>query len=160
MRTATADDVDGLLAMERSTNLVMLAHVFPPERFEYPTAEVRARWQRVLSEASYSCLIATVDEVDAGYVAWAGDVIHHLGVHPNFHRRGVGTHLLASAENVIFARHELAHLWVLIANTSAVQLYARNGWQKTALRRRAEFPPFPLEVQMSKRHPLGGSDPA
>ena len=133
MRAATADDVDALLAMERSTNLVMLAHVFPPERFEYPAAEVRARWQRVLSDASYSCLIAAVDGVEAGYVAWAGDVIHHLGVHPTFHRRGVGTDLLVSAENAIFARHESAHLWVLIENTAAIQLYARNGWRETAL---------------------------
>ena len=140
--------------MERSTNLVMLAHVFPPERFEYPTAEVRARWRRLLSDPSYSCLIAAVDGVEAGSHRPGPVTSSTISecMRPST-ERGIGTHLLEGAENALFARYESAHLWVLVENTAAIQLYAHNGWRATDLRRRAEFRPFPAEVQMSKSRP-------
>lgn len=136
--------------MERATSELMLAHVFPPESFPYPSNEVLARWELVLADTTYCCLIATVDGTPAGYVAWADDLIQHLGVDPTFHRMGVATQLLATAEQSIFASTDVARLWVLVANKTAIEFYCRNSWRTTGRRRRAEFPPFPIETEMCK----------
>jgi len=47
-RPATPQDADALTALERDTNLVALAHVFPG--VSYPYDEVRARWARLLAD--------------------------------------------------------------------------------------------------------------
>ena len=47
-RPATYADAEALTALERDTNLVALAHVFPG--VPYPEAEVRARWAALLED--------------------------------------------------------------------------------------------------------------
>lgn len=155
LRRARPDDAACFQLMEQATSELMLAHVFPPENFPYPSNQVRARWELVLADMAHSCLIAIVDGTPAGYVAWADDLIQHLGVDPKFHRLGVATRLLSTAEQSIFTTAEDAYVWVLVENKTAIEFYRRNSWRTTARRRRAEFHPFPIEAQMSKTQSPG-----
>src|SRR5437762_14230040 len=55
-RPATTADADALTALERDTNLVALAHVFPD--VPYPYDEVRERWVRLLADAEVRVEVA------------------------------------------------------------------------------------------------------
>jgi GNAT superfamily N-acetyltransferase len=151
LRAARTADADALLRMERAAGRAVLGHVFPPEQFPYPSDEVRDRWTRVLHDSTSTTLIATLDGLDAGFASWSGDTLHHLGVVPEVHRRGIGSVLLAHAQAAILEEHAVARLWVLVENHAAIAFYERSGWQTTDLQRRAEFPPYPDELQMTKR---------
>ena len=53
---------------------------------------IRARWE---------CLIAEADGQVVGMIAFSEDEIQELWVHPDFHRRGVGSALFGAAEAAI-----------------------------------------------------------
>ena len=57
-------------------------------------AEMRAVWE---------CLVAEVDGLVVGMIAFSEDEIQNLWVRPEVHRRGVGTALLGAAETAIRA---------------------------------------------------------
>jgi ribosomal protein S18 acetylase RimI-like enzyme len=70
-----------------------------------------------------------VTVVDAGgrvvaFLALAGDEVDHLYVHPDQHRRGLGTALL---QHVQRARTRL-ELWVFQRNTGALAFYEAHGF--------------------------------
>jgi GNAT superfamily N-acetyltransferase len=147
-RAATEGDVDLLTAVERAAGLAMLGHVFAPERYPYPTAEVAARWRRVLTATHLSCLVAIRAEDVVALVAWGGQTVEHLAVHPAHLRRGIGTALLQRALADLSTRHREARLWVLRDNHVARAFYSSQGWTASGLTRRAEFAPFPPELQL------------
>ena len=151
LRRAGGSDAEQLTVVEREAGLAALGHVFPPDRYPYPTAEVRARWQRVLSEPHAACLVAQREGEIVGFLAWQGDTVEHLAVHPSTMRRGVATVLLGQALDEIWADHPEARLWVLRDNQVARAFY--RGWTPTGLTRRAEFPPFPHELQLAMARP-------
>jgi ribosomal protein S18 acetylase RimI-like enzyme len=53
---------------------------------------IRARWE---------CLVAEADGQVVGMIAFSEDEIQELWVHPDFHRRGVGSALFRAAEATI-----------------------------------------------------------
>jgi putative acetyltransferase len=60
-----------------------------------------------------------------GFCATRSDWVDHLYVHPNFHRKGVGSALLAKAMN---GRAHLK-LWVFQKNEAAIRFYVAPGFQ-------------------------------
>lgn len=148
LRLATADDVETLVLLERACGLDALGHVFPPEQFPYPEAEVRQRWAGRLADAAATTVLA-VDGAPVGFVCVRRGVVEHLGVDPARQRRGVGGQLLAEAVRVARAEGfgEVA-LWCLVDNHRALGFYARFGWVATGIRQRAEFPPYPVEERL------------
>jgi ribosomal protein S18 acetylase RimI-like enzyme len=54
--------------------------------------EIRALWE---------CLVAEEDGQVVGMIAFSGDEIQNLWVHPDFHRRGIGSALFRAAEAAI-----------------------------------------------------------
>jgi RimJ/RimL family protein N-acetyltransferase len=144
-REATDDEADGLALLERSANLQALAHIFPPEKYPYPTDDVRDRWREVLQNPSVHVGVAEDVTGLAAFVAFDDNLLRHLAVRPDLW----GTGLAGSAVNWACGRATVHRLWCLEENTRARGFYGRLGWTPTGRRRRAEFPPYPAEVELA-----------
>jgi GNAT superfamily N-acetyltransferase len=59
-----------------------------------------------------------------GFIAFAGDMVHHLFVAPPYQGRGVGSQLLEIAKG---SRPSL-QLWVFQVNDPAIRFYERHGF--------------------------------
>jgi GNAT superfamily N-acetyltransferase len=151
LRLATPADAAALAGAEKAAATAAFAHVFPPERFPYPEADVLVRWQLELDRDD---LVTVVDEREgavAGYAASAYEWLEHLGVIPQLWGTGLADHLHGVALSDIAARgHDHALLWVLEDNDRARRFYARRGWRPTGRRSTAEFPPHPPEIQLRR----------
>jgi GNAT superfamily N-acetyltransferase len=64
------------------------------------------------------------DGVVVAFLALDGDVIDHLYVHPDHHRKGHGSALLAYAK----AQSEQLELWVFQRNHGAIAFYSAHGF--------------------------------
>jgi GNAT superfamily N-acetyltransferase len=147
-RAAGAADVGALTALERSANLVALAHVFPPGRHPFPTDDVAARWALLLEEPG-----AAVEVVDGDrgrlrcLVAWDVENVRQLAVHPDDWGHGLARAAVSRAVAAIAAGGAAeARLRCLVENQRARGLYEHLGWRATADRRPAPWPPYPEEM--------------
>jgi GNAT superfamily N-acetyltransferase len=129
-----------LTDLEREASLLALAHVFPGT--PYPTAEIYARWERVLADPDVRVEIAGPERRPHAFVCWDPDVVRHLAVRPE--RWGSG---LARAA---VERAEADRLWCLVENHRARGFYEHVGWRATGSVRDAEWPPFPQEMEYAR----------
>jgi GNAT superfamily N-acetyltransferase len=148
-RLATVADAVGLTVAEKAATTAAFVHIFPPDRFPYPEADVLARW---VLELGRDDLTAWVDERDGavtGFVATAHEWLEHLGVVPEFWGTGLADGLHAAGLADIAGRgHDHALLWVLEDNDRARRFYTRRGWRPTGSRQPAGYPPHPPEIQL------------
>jgi GNAT superfamily N-acetyltransferase len=154
IRRARPDESRLLTRLERAASEQALAHVFPPSQHPYPFSEVVRRWRRVLGDRLMHAYLLEVLDSPVGYVAFNADTVHHLGVVPDYQRRGYGTALLEFACTEIYgggARE--AFCWVLVENHAARAFYRGRGWIETGERQRSEFPPHPESLQMMHKNP-------
>lgn len=145
-RLATDADVDALVELERDANLVALAHVFPPDEYPYPIDEVRRRWVEVLTTPDVT--VAVVDDESGRLdclVAFDPTRLRHLAVHPDRWGRGLARRAVEYATE----RMDVPRLWCLVANHRALGLYEHLGWRPTGRAQRAEFPPYPEEIELA-----------
>lgn len=145
-RRAGAADAAALMLAERATNLVALAHVFPPDRYPYPDADVLARWTLVLDDPG-----VTVEVVDGptgviAFAAWDVRTVRHLGVHPDHWGSGLARAGVERAVAAIRGGGETPYLKCLVDNHRARGLYEHLGWVPTGECGEAEFPPHPTEM--------------
>lgn len=141
-RRATMADAVALRDLERAANLRALAHVFPDHPF--PDDEVLGRWRRTLAEPG---VVVEVAEDAAGptcLVAWDAAVLRHLAVRPDRWGSGLARRAVARAEVGIAGA---PRLWCLRDNRRARGLYEHIGWQPTGREQKAEWPPYPIEVE-------------
>ncbi|HET7430684.1 MAG TPA: GNAT family N-acetyltransferase [Nocardioides sp.] len=140
-RPATAADARALTELERDTNLVALAHVFPG--VPYPEDDVHARWSALLADPRVRVEVAgPADRLDV-YLAWDDVRLRHLGVRPERWGEGLARAALARAGGV-------RRLWVLADNDRARGCYEHLGWAPTGREQRAEWPPYPTEVEYAR----------
>jgi GNAT superfamily N-acetyltransferase len=140
-RAATPADADALMGLERDTNLVALAHVFPG--VPYPEDDVHARWLRLLADPSVTVeVVGSPDRLDV-YLAHDGEVLRHLGVRPERWGEGLARAAVDRARGV-------RRLWVLADNHRARGFYAHLGWSPTGVSRSAEWPPYPVELEYAR----------
>lgn len=142
-RVATEADADALADLERDTNLVALAHVFPG--VEYPYDEVRSRWLELLGDPGVRVeVVGPRDRLDV-YLAWddGGPRLRHLGVRPEAWGRGLARRAVERAVGV-------RRLWVLRENARARGFYEHLGWYPTGRERVAEWPPAPVELEYAR----------
>jgi GNAT superfamily N-acetyltransferase len=140
-RAATVADADALTALERDTNLVALAHVFPG--VPYPDGDVRERWLRLLADPLVSVEVAGPPERLDVYLAWDDVRLRHLGVRPEAWGRGLARRAVERAAGV-------SRLWVLADNQRARGFYAHLGWAPTGREQKAEWPPYPVELEYAR----------
>jgi ribosomal protein S18 acetylase RimI-like enzyme len=88
-----------------------------------------------------------------GFAATAHEWLEHLGVVPERWGTGLADILHDQGLADLRARgYDHALLWVLERNERAQRFYRRRGWTFTEAEGKAEWPPYPREVQM--RRPL------
>jgi ribosomal protein S18 acetylase RimI-like enzyme len=154
IRRARFDESRLLATLEQGASELALAHVFPPDQYPYPLAEVQKRWRRRLRNPRTRVYVLERQDEPVGYVAFGDGVIHHLGVLADEHRRGYGSALLEFASLEVFAEGTPeASLWVLSGNEVARAFYRAHGWIETEERQTAEFPPFPEERKLVRPNP-------
>lgn len=144
-RSALAGDEDALTQLERAANLVALAHIFPPEQFGYPTDEVHDRWHRLVRDPAVQVAVVDGEDGLTALVAVDSDLLRHLAVRPDQWGRGLAGAALAWAVE----HGPVRRLWCLEDNGRALGLYAHLGWSPTGRRQRAEFPPYPDEIELA-----------
>jgi putative acetyltransferase len=143
-RDASAGEEDALTSLERAASLRALSHIFPPERYPYPTHDVRDRWQHLLQDPSVRVGAAEDAHGLAAFVAFDAELLRHLAVRPDLWGNG-----LAKAALKWAVEHAPVHrLWCLEENSQALGFYERMGWIPTGRRQRAEFPPYPGEIEL------------
>ena len=140
-RPASAADAEALTALERDTNLVALAHVFPD--VPYPSDEVRERWLRLVADPDVRVEVAGPPERLDVYLAWDDERLRHLGVRPEQWGRGLARQAVERATSV-------RRLWVLRDNARARGFYEHLGWAPTGREQEAEWPPYPVEVEYAR----------
>lgn len=143
-REAGDSDAEALARVERAASLAALAHVFPPEQYPYPSGAVLERWRGVLTDPDIRVqVVQGVLGIECA-VAHDATVLHHLAVHPDRWGQGLGR---AAVDRAV-AEMVSPRLWCLEGNVRARAFYDHLGWTETGRTRRAEWPPFPVELEM------------
>src|SRR3954463_1907448 len=146
IRQAGQDAVELLLSIQRDSAREAFRHVFPPDRYRFPTDEIRTAWRDAISRHDVQTFIATRGGTPVGLVAIEGDYVRNLYVIPSAQQRGAGTALIDFAIEQLRARRvRTAKLWTLEANERARSFYERRGWQLTVETRVVDFPPYPVD---------------
>jgi GNAT superfamily N-acetyltransferase len=141
-RPATPADAVLLRDLERDANLVGLAHVFPG--LPFPAEGVLARWVATLADPGVTVLMT-----DAAFTSWdATGRLRHLAVHPDHWGTGLAREGVELAVAAIRTAGRTPVLWVLVANHRARGLYEHLGWEPTGRAQRAEWPPYPTEIEL------------
>jgi len=150
IRAARPDEAATLAAIQRDASLAALAHIFPPDRYPYPMAEVTERWQEALADATVSVFVADEGGTAAGVAGARAEWLDGLYVVPEWWSRGVGRalhdHVL---EQLRAVGSEECHLWVLEHNGRARRFYERLGWHADGTSRVVPFPPNPIDLGYS-----------
>jgi GNAT superfamily N-acetyltransferase len=142
-RPALPADAVALRDLEREANLVALAHVFGD--LPFPDQGVLRRWQETLADPAVTVLMTPV-----AVTSWDTDGrLRHLAVHPDHWGTGLARAGVALAVSGIRALSVVPRLWVLEDNHRARALYDHLGWAPTGRTQRAEWPPYPLELELS-----------
>ena len=149
-RTATLADAVGLRALEREANLAALGHVFGD--LPFPDEAVLARWEATLADPAVTVLMTEVS-----FTSWDDEGrLRHLAVHPDRWGAGLAREGVELAVAAIRASGRTPTLWVLADNHRARGLYDHLGWESTGREQRAEWPPYPTELELTlKRSGLG-----
>lgn len=149
-RSAGPADAEALTDLERDANLVALAHVFPPEQYPFPWAEVHARWLETLAEPG---VVVEVLDGDTGLDAYAARdtaVLRHLAVRPGRWGQGLAREAVERAVGA-----GARSLWCLVENHRAREFYRHLGYQETGTTREAVWPPHPVEIEYVRHEPKG-----
>jgi predicted GNAT family acetyltransferase len=75
----------------------------------------------------------------------------HLAVHPDHWGAGLARQGVELAVSAILGAGRTPVLWVLAANHRARGLYEHLGWEPTGRERPAEWPPYPVEMELVLR---------
>ena len=147
LREARPEDAAALAALERDANLVALGHVFPPDRFPFPLAQVQARWESLLEDPTVRLGVMDGPGRLEVLVAHDDEVLRHLAVHPERWGCGWARRAVVWAVAGIRRREGTPRLWVLRENERARSLYRHLGWVPMGQQQQCEWPPHPVELE-------------
>ena len=154
IRRARPDESRMLTRIERAAGEEQLEHIFAPEQYPYPVAQVTGRWRRLLRDHRSHVFVLDHDDGPLGFVAFSGAEVLHLGVVPHGTHQGYGSALLEFACGEIFdsGLRETTG-WVLVDDVKARAFARRHGWTETEGRRPCVHPPSPEEMQLTRTNP-------
>ena len=148
IRTASGDDVDTLVELQRAAAVAAFAHVFPQDRYPFPTEEIRANWRAVVADPNLEVYLAERDGSPVGSVSVGDDFLRTLYVLPAHQGEGIGSWLHDFAlERLRACGIRRAKLWTLEENHGARRFYEKRGWTLTDETRVVPFPPNPTDVK-------------
>ena len=147
IRPGSPDDGDTLFAIHRESAITAYVEIFPPDRYRFPDAEMRAHWISTLDDPAVDVLVAERAAVAVGFASVSQGWLRNLFVVPAEWGRGVGSALHDQAVELLRARSAEAHLWVLEENLRARRFYEARGWRDDGGRSNSQFPPHPLELR-------------
>jgi GNAT superfamily N-acetyltransferase len=143
LRRGRPEDAETLYSIHRESVLLAYAHIFPPDRYEFPDAEMRAHWIEQLRGGEATTVIAERAGDAVGFVVVSPGWLRNIFVVPGEWRRGAGSALHDEAVELLRAAGAGAHLWVLEQNEQARAFYERRGWRHDGERRSSDYPPYP-----------------
>jgi GNAT superfamily N-acetyltransferase len=148
IREAEDGDLETLLSIQRGAAVEAFAHVFPQDRYPFPSDEVRELWRQALADPEVEVYIAEMEGEPVGSISVDGSFLRTLYVLPSRQGTGVGSALHDLALERLRARGcTRARLWTLEQNAPARRFYERRGWALTEETRIVPFPPNPIDVQ-------------
>lgn len=151
IRRARNDEAEVLLAIQREAAVAAFAHVFPQDRYPFPSDDIREIWQEALEADDIEVYVSEVDGEVVGSVSVGGAFLRTLYVLPSRQSTGVGSALHDFAlERLREQGNAEAKLWTLEENWGARRFYERRGWTLTNETRVVPFPPNPIDVQYAK----------
>ena len=147
LRDGVVGDAALAAAIQEHASVAGLAHIFPPERYPYPRAEIRERWEGLLGAGEHRVLVAERDGEAVGVLAVRSGWLDGLYVAPESWGTGVAAALHdAGLEQLRSLGETACRLWVLEENTRARRFYERRGWELDGTTRVVPYPPRPLDV--------------
>jgi GNAT superfamily N-acetyltransferase len=151
IRAAHAGDLETLLVIQREAAVAAFAHVFPQDRYPFPSDDIREVWREALADPDVEIYLAEVGGRPVASVSVGGELLRTLYVLPSSQRTGVGSALIDHALERLRAHGcERARLWTLEENWPARRFYEKRGWKLTDETRVVPFPPNPIDVQYEK----------
>jgi GNAT superfamily N-acetyltransferase len=143
LRESGADEAETLMALQRAASVAGLAHIFPPEQYPYPDAEVLERWRQFTGRV----VVAEREGTPVGLAATESCWLHGLYVIPEEWGGGVAATLHdAALDRLREDGCAEARLWVLEDNRRARAFYERRGWRLVEETRIVPYPPHPIDV--------------
>ena len=147
VRAARPDEVEALLGIQQAASVAGFRHIFPPARYPFPAAAVRARWRAALGTAEVCVLVAECDGLPVGVVEVAPERLDGLFVLPCAWGSWVADRLHdAAVQRLRGWGCGWCRLSVLEQNQRARRFYERRGWRLDGRRTRTPFPPHPPMV--------------
>jgi GNAT superfamily N-acetyltransferase len=161
IQRAAPSDAPALADIQATASVAAFARIFPPDRYPFPTAAVRERWETALAAGTAEVYVAIDDGRPVGLVAVKPGWLEALYVLPSHWgtRAAPQLHDLA-LERLAERGTRTAKLWVLEHNDRARAFYERRGWRPNGETRVVPFPPEPLDVGYTlELGPLGAGPP-
>jgi GNAT superfamily N-acetyltransferase len=150
LRAGRSEDAEALFSIHRESAMTAYVEIFPPGRYRFPDAEMRAHWVSVLDAPDVDVVVAERDGVPVGFASVSAGWLRALFVAPAEWGRGAGGALHDEAVGLLRRRGGSdAHLWVLEQNSRARRFYETRGWRDDGGRTNSKFPPHPLELRYS-----------
>jgi GNAT superfamily N-acetyltransferase len=147
-------DAGALLGVQRAAAVAAFGHIFPPDRYPFPAAEIRALWENALADPDVETYLGVVGAQAVGVVSVGHGLLRKLFVVPDRQGTGLGSELhdFGLARLVAHGRTE-ASLWTLEGNRDGRRFYERRGWVPSGVTRVVPYPPSPLDVEYRRALP-------
>jgi len=149
IRPARTDEVEALLDIQRRAGVAAFSHVFPQDRYPFPSDAIREAWREALTDPTVEVYVYGTEP--AGSVSVGDGYLRTLYVLPPHWGEGVGSALHDHAlERLRALGTSKARLWTLEENAAGRRFYERRGWTLTGRTRPVPFPPEPLDVEYAR----------
>ena len=132
LRPATANDVPALIDIARRAWLCAYYELAPIEAIrDWVADDFEGKWYPTHWP---EMTVAAIADQPVGLVQPEKDSISGLWVHPKFHRRGIGSHLLRSGEDEIRKMgYQRVHLCCGYWNSVAPEFYRSQGYKQVGV---------------------------
>jgi len=148
-------DLPDLLELQERGAVAGLSRVFPQDRYPFPRAALRDRWERELEDPAVAAYVATDHERLAGFAARRGNEVLHFGTALETWGGGLATWLHGRLITTYPSDMSQLRLRVFAGNGRACRFYEKLGWRATGAESRTSFPPHPtlLEYVLDRVRP-------